>query len=263
VTAGACDSLAPGPPPQARTLFGPAIGLAERYAGLLAGPGVERGLIGPAEAARLWDRHLINCAVVAELVPRPATLIDLGSGAGLPGIVLAMLLPDVEITLLEPMARRVVFLDECVRELGLGNVAVHRGRAEDVAGQFAADVVTARAVAPLDRLAGLALGLVRTGGLVLAIKGAGAGQEVTRATSVLRRLGARDVQVVTAGDGETGAGATVVRFTAGPAGSKAGRPGRRPRTGRTAAGNERVAGQRQGTAPGRPNRRSGSAKRAG
>jgi 16S rRNA (guanine527-N7)-methyltransferase len=262
MTAGAGDSLAPGPPPQARALFGPAIGLAERYAGLLAGPGVERGLIGPAEAARLWDRHLINCAVVAELVPRPATLIDLGSGAGLPGIVLAMLLPDVEITLLEPMARRVVFLDECVRELGLGNVAVHRGRAEDVAGQFAADVVTARAVAPLDRLAGMALGLVRPGGLVLAIKGASAAQEVARATSVLRRLGAGDVQVVTAGDGETGAGATVVRFAAGPARSKADRRDR-PRTGRTAAGNGRVAGQRQGTAPGRPNRRSGSAKRAG
>jgi len=262
MTAAAGDSLAPDPPAQARELFGPAIGLAERYAGLLAGPGVERGLIGPGETARLWDRHLINCAVVAELVPRPATLIDLGSGAGLPGIVLAMLLPDVEITLLEPMARRVVFLDVCVQELGLGNVAVHRGRAEEVAGQFAADVLTARAVAPLDRLAGLALGLVRPGGLVLAIKGATAAQEVARATPVLRRLGAQDVQVVTAGDGENGPAATVVRFTAGPARRRAGRQDR-PRTGRTAAGHGRVTGQRQGTAPGRPNRRSGSAKRAG
>ena len=115
-----------------------------------------------------------------------------------------MLLPDVRITLLEPMARRVSFLEECVRDLGLPNVAVHRGRAEDVAGQFAADVVTARAVAPLDRLAGLALGLARPGGLVLAIKGAGAAQEVARATPVLRRLGARDVAVVTAGDGPAG-----------------------------------------------------------
>ena len=107
MTAGGDDRLVADAPPQARELFGPAIGLAGRYAGLLAGPGVERGLIGPAEAARLWDRHLMNCAVVAELVPRPATLVDLGSGAGLPGIVLAMLLPDVQITLLEPMARRV------------------------------------------------------------------------------------------------------------------------------------------------------------
>jgi 16S rRNA (guanine527-N7)-methyltransferase len=256
MTAGADDRLAPDAPPRARELFGPAIGLAERYAGLLAGPGVERGLIGPAEAARLWDRHLINCAVIAELVPRPAALVDLGSGAGLPGIVLAMLLPDVQITLLEPMARRVLFLDECVRELGLSNVAVHRGRAEEVAGQFAADVVTARAVAPLDRLASLALGLVRPGGLVLAIKGAGAAQEVVRATPVLRQLGARDVQVVSAG-GAARPGTTVVRFTAGLARGQDVRPAR-PRAGRPLG-----SGQRQRSQSGHWNRRSGSRKRAG
>ena len=259
--AGGDDRLVPDPPPQARELFGPAIGLAERYAGLLAGPGVERGLIGPAEAARLWDRHLLNCAVVAELVPRPATLVDLGSGAGLPGIVLAMLLPDVRITLLEPMARRVSFLQECVQELDLPNVALHRGRAEDVAGQFAADVVTARAVAPLDRLAGLALGLARPGGLILAIKGAGAAQELVRASPVLRRLGARDVQVVTAG-GQAGPVATVVLFTAGPARSNAAGPGR-PRAGRRATGQRPGSGQRQRSQPAGRNRRSGNAKRAG
>ena len=159
-------------------MFGPALGVAQRYAELLAGPGVEQGLIGPRETARLWDRHLINCAAVAELVPPASSLIDLGSGAGLPGVVLAMLLPDSEVVLLEPLARRVAFLEECVRALGLGNAAVHRGRAEDVAGQLAADVVTARAVAPMERLAALALGLVHPGGLVLAIKGAAAAQEL-------------------------------------------------------------------------------------
>jgi len=200
-------------------VFGSALGLAERYAQLLAGPAVERGLIGPRETVRLWDRHLMNCAALAELVPHPTagrSLIDLGSGAGLPGIVLAMLLPDAEIVLLEPMARRVAFLEECVRVLGLGNAAVRRARAEDAAGELAADVVTARAVAPLERLAGLALGLVRPGGLVLAMKGAGAAQEVTRACPVLRRLGARDVAVVQAGSGRVSPPPTVVRFTAGP-----------------------------------------------
>jgi 16S rRNA (guanine527-N7)-methyltransferase len=215
-------ALAPEPPQQALQLFGPAIGLARRYAELLAGPAVQRGLIGPAEAARLWDRHLINCAAVADLVPRPSTLLDLGSGAGLPGLVLAMLLPDVQVVLLEPMERRVSFLAECVSDLDLRNVTVHRSRAEDAAGEFAADVVTARAVAPLDRLAGLALGLARPGGLVLAIKGAGAEQEAARAAPVLRRLGARDVRVVRVGAGDPPA-ATVVRFTAGPAREPAGR----------------------------------------
>jgi 16S rRNA (guanine527-N7)-methyltransferase len=119
-------------PAAARSVFGPALGLAERYAELLAGPAVERGLIGPRETARLWERHLMNCAAVADLVPRPAagrSVIDLGSGAGLPGIVIAMLLTDAEVILLEPMARRVAFLEECVRLLGLPNVVVRRARA--------------------------------------------------------------------------------------------------------------------------------------
>jgi 16S rRNA (guanine527-N7)-methyltransferase len=209
-------------------MFGPAIGLAERYAALLAGPAVEQGLIGPRETARLWDRHLLNCAAVAELIPNRGLVIDLGSGAGLPGIVLAMLLPEAEVVLLEPLARRASFLDESVRQLGLGNARVCRGRAEDQAGQLAGDVVTARAVAPLDRLAGLALGLTRPGGLVLAIKGAGAQQEVERARPVLDRLGARDVAVVHAGSGRVSPPPTIVRFTAGATvGSGPGRQRRR------------------------------------
>jgi 16S rRNA (guanine527-N7)-methyltransferase len=252
---------ADGPPDQARQVFGPAIGVAERYAALLAGPGLERGLIGPAEAARLWDRHLTNCAVVADLVPRPCSLVDLGSGAGLPGLVLAMLLPDVQVVLLEPMARRVSFLAECISELGLRNVALQRGRAEEVAGQVAADVVTARAVAPLDRLAGLALGLVRPGGLVLAIKGAGAAQEVTRAMPVLRRLGATDVEVVVAGAGKVRDTATVVRFTAGSASGDA--EGPRSAAGRTSASGRAGAGQRRGPASARRNGRAGRRKSPG
>ena len=224
--------MAPGQsleaPAAARPVFGPALGLAERYAELLAGPGVERGLIGPRETARLWERHLMNCAAVADLVPRPTagrSVIDLGSGAGLPGIVMAMLLPDAEIILLEPMARRVAFLEECVRLLGLRNAAVYRGRAEEAAGRLVTDVVTARAVAPLERLAGMAAALVRPGGLVLAMKGAGAQQEIARARPVLDRLGARDVMVVHAGRGKVSPPPTVVRFTVGPGGIPGSPPG--------------------------------------
>jgi len=201
-------------------VFGSSLGLAERYAGLLAGPAVERGLIGPRETARLWDRHLINCAAVAELIPPGSSLIDIGSGAGLPGVVLAMLLPESAIVLLEPLARRAAFLEECVRALGLGNAAVRRGRAEEVAGQLTADVVTARAVAPMQRLAAMALPLVRPGGLVLAIKGAAAAQELAAAGPVLRRLGVQDAAVVEAGRGKVSPPPTVVRLTAGAAGRR-------------------------------------------
>jgi 16S rRNA (guanine527-N7)-methyltransferase len=196
-------------------VFGTALPLAERYVQMLAGPGVIRGLLGPREVPRLWTRHVLNCAAVADLVPRPSALIDLGSGAGLPGIVLALLLPDVQVTLLERMERRSLFLDECIQELGLRNAQVYRATAEEVAGKLAADVVTARAVAPLDRLAGLAAGLVRPGGLILAVKGAAAEEEVAQARPVLRRLGMRDVAVVRAGDGKVDRAATVVRMVAG------------------------------------------------
>jgi 16S rRNA (guanine527-N7)-methyltransferase len=198
-------------------VFGAELDRVTRYAGLLAGPGVERGLIGPRETARLWDRHLMNCAAVAELIPHRSSVIDLGSGAGLPGIVLAMLLPDSRVILLEPMARRAAFLDECVRQLALENAEVRRGRAEEMAGRLVADVVTARAVAPMDRLAGLALGLVRPGGLVLAVKGAGAEQELAAAGPVLQTLGAREAAVVHAGRGKVSPPPAVIRLTAGPA----------------------------------------------
>jgi len=200
-------------PASAASVFGSALPVATTYAGILATRGVAYGLLGPREVPRIWDRHLLNCAVVAELIERRrGTLLDLGSGAGLPGLVLAMLLPDTAVTLLEPMERRCRFLTECVSELGLANVSVLRGRAEDVT--IRTDVVTARAVAPLPRLAELALGVVRPGGTVLAIKGRSAAEELRAAGPVLRRIGARDARVVRAGQGKVVPATTVVRFFA-------------------------------------------------
>jgi 16S rRNA (guanine527-N7)-methyltransferase len=198
-------------PPAA--VFGPALDEARAYRRHAGYRGVEWGLIGPHEVARLWDRHLLNCAVVADLIgSRYQTLVDIGSGAGLPGIVLAMMRPELTVTLLEPMERRCRFLSGCVAELGLANASVLRGRAEDVT--LRADVATARAVAPLDRLAELAVRVVRPGGLVLAIKGQTADAELRKARPVLRRIGARGAQVVRAGQGKVDPATTVVRFFA-------------------------------------------------
>jgi 16S rRNA (guanine527-N7)-methyltransferase len=194
-------------------VFGSALGGARVFARILATRGVEQGLIGPREVPRLWDRHLLNCAVVAELIDgRCETLVDIGSGAGLPGIALALVLPDVNVTLLEPMERRCRFLSECVAELGLANVSVLRGRAEDTV--MHADVATARAVAPLDRLAELAVGVVKPGGLMLAIKGRTAVDELKSARPTLKRIGARGAEVVRAGQGKVVPATTVVRFFA-------------------------------------------------
>ena len=197
----------------AAELFGDALPQAEKYAALLTGVGVERGVVGPAEADKIWDRHLLNCGVIARLLPAKGTVVDLGSGAGLPGVVLAILLPGVKVTLLEPLARRVEFLEECVAALGLANVQVVRGRAEDFAGRILADVVTSRAVAPLDKLAGLSVGLARPGGRVLAIKGSSAEAELVKARPVLARIGVTDARVVQVGSSDGGATATVVTFT--------------------------------------------------
>jgi 16S rRNA (guanine527-N7)-methyltransferase len=206
-------TLVPPAPPAAADVFGPALDGARTFAEMLATRGVEWGLIGPHEVARLWDRHLLNCAVVADLIGgRYQTLVDIGSGAGLPGIVLAMVRPELSVILLEPMERRCRFLSECVDALGLANASVLRGRAEDAT--LRADVATARAVAPLDRLAELAVGVVRPGGLVLAIKGQTAAGELRKARPVLRRIGARGAEVVRAGQGKVDPATTVVRFFA-------------------------------------------------
>jgi 16S rRNA (guanine527-N7)-methyltransferase len=208
--------VAPDAPAEAADIFGSALDQARHYAELLATDGVTRGLIGPRETDRLWDRHLLNCAVLADLLPEHERLVDIGSGAGLPGIVLAMLRPSVEVTLLEPLLRRSVFLEECVVELGLANVVVLRARAEDkAAGQLRADIATARAVAPLDRLAGWAAGLLRPGGQLLAIKGQSAEADLAAAGPVLARLGVRSAEVLQAGHGRVVTATTVVRVVMG------------------------------------------------
>lgn len=234
-------------PPGAAEVFGEALPLAERYAALLTGPGVERGLIGPGEAGRIWDRHLLNCAAIAELVPDGSTVADLGSGAGLPGIVLAILRPAAEVILVEPMARRVTFLDECISALDLANARVVRGRAEDLVGEISADIVTARAVAPLDRLVGWAVGLCRPGGTILAIKGASASAEVAAAAPALRRLGLADVAVLQVGSDRLGEAATVVRLVAPrrPGGPQS-RRNSRSRGGARSAVKRRSGGARAG-----------------
>ena len=176
------------------------LSLAQRYAELLATEGVVRGLIGPREAPRLWERHLLNCAVLAELVPDSVSVADVGSGAGLPGLVLAIARPDLRVTLVEPLLRRSRFLDEVVEDLGLrAQVEVVRGRAEEIAGQRTFDVVTARAVAPLERLARWCLPLVAPGGELVAMKGASARVEVEAARPALTALGCADAVVVELG----------------------------------------------------------------
>ena len=205
---------APSPPPVAAHVFGPTLQQARRYAALLAEDGVARGLIGPREIPRLWDRHLLNCAVVAPAVPHGATVCDLGSGAGLPGIVWALLRPDLQMTLLESSARRTQFLLEAVSDLLLGHVGVVRARADGQAGDMAFDVVTARAVAPLDRLAQWALPLCRPGGELLALKGAAADAELCAAEPALRRLGAQSWRVEAWGADLVSPSTTVIRVQA-------------------------------------------------
>jgi 16S rRNA (guanine527-N7)-methyltransferase len=147
----------------------------ERYAEILATWGIERGLIGPREADRIWDRHIANSLPVTSLIPEGSSVVDIGSGAGLPGLVIALARPDLTVTLVEPLARRVVFLEEAVAELGL-QVEVIRGRAEAVKRTF--DVVTARAVAPLPKLIQITWPLMAKKGRILAIKGESAEAEL-------------------------------------------------------------------------------------
>jgi 16S rRNA (guanine527-N7)-methyltransferase len=193
----------PPAPPSAREVFSRALPTAEAFAELLTGEATVRGLIGPREVPRLWERHLLNCAVITERMPQGSSVCDIGSGAGLPGIAIAIRRPDLNLTLVEPLLRRTTFLELAVSRMGLDNVTVHRGRAEELhgdpewAGGF--DVVTSRAVAPMDRLAGWSLPLVRPGGLFLAMKGSSAQDELDRAAKVIRRLGGIDAHVETLG----------------------------------------------------------------
>ncbi|MFI8307702.1 16S rRNA (guanine(527)-N(7))-methyltransferase RsmG [Streptomyces sp. NPDC085927] len=206
----------PPAPEQAREVFGDRFADAVRYAELLAEAGVQRGLIGPREVPRLWERHLLNCAVLSEVVPEGVTVCDVGSGAGLPGIPLALVREDLKITLLEPLLRRTTFLTEVVELLGLDHVTVVRGRAEEVMGTLPpVHVVTARAVAPLDRLATWGIPLLRPYGEMLALKGDAAEEELKSATVALNKLGAVATSVVHVGEGVVDPMSTVVRVEVG------------------------------------------------
>ena len=233
-------TVGPGEAPAAaRAIFGDRYESAVRYTEMLATAGVQRGLIGPREVPRLWDRHVLNCAVLAELLPAGASLCDVGSGAGLPGIPVALARPDVSVTLLEPLLRRTTFLEEVVRELCLENVTVLRGRAEEMVGKLAVDIVTARAVAPLDRLAGWGMPLLRPHGQMLALKGDSAEQELADTRAGLTRLGAVSWSVISVGEGTLETSTRVIRVQAGesPGGVKAAtRRARAARAGRSATG---------------------------
>jgi len=149
----------------------------QAYAALLAGPGIERGLIGPKEGDRIWERHIANCIPITTIIPQGVRVADIGSGAGLPGVVIALARPDLKVTLIEPLRRRVDFLNEVIKELGL-SIEVIRARSEVVKKQF--EIVTARAVAPLDKLIAISWHMIPKGGSLLAIKGESAQEELDK-----------------------------------------------------------------------------------
>lgn len=203
-------------PPLVEELFPRAADRLAAYAELLGTEGTLRGLIGPREVPRLWDRHLLNCAVLERLIPEESTVADIGTGAGLPGIVLALVRPDLQVALVEPLLRRTTFLQEAVELLGCTNAEVVRSRAEDLpAASY--DVVTSRAVAPLGKLAAWCLPLVVEGGLMLAMKGASVEEELVGSERELQALGAEEWHVHELGVDELAQPTTVVSIVAGRA----------------------------------------------
>ena len=203
----------PDPPAAAARVFGCRRELAMSYAELLAGAGIERGLLGPRETGRVWSRHVMNCVALTELINPGARVVDVGSGAGLPGIPLAIARIDLQVTLVEPLLRRVEFLDEAVAELGLTNVAVVRGRAEESAVRekvAGVDAVATRAVAPLGKLARWCVPLLKPRGRMLAIKGERAQEEVDEQRRVMAAAGAENVRVIRCGEELLETPATVV-----------------------------------------------------
>lgn len=219
-------------PDAAESLFGPQLGRAQRYAQILAGAGVERGLLGPREVDRLWDRHVLNSAAVGELLERGDRIADMGSGAGLPGIPLALARPDLRVTLIEPLLRRSDFLREVVDDLGL-EITIVRGRAEDRSvreqvGEM--DAVVSRAVASLDKLTSWGMPLLRADGRMVAIKGERAEDEIQEHRRVMTELGAVDVRVMRCGVDYLDPPVTAVvarRESTGRVGNRSPRSGRR------------------------------------
>lgn len=192
----------PSPPPAGSSVYGDWLPTAIAYHHLLATDGIVRGLIGPREVPRLWDRHVLNCAVIEEAIPEASYVVDIGSGAGLPGLALAIARPDLRICLVEPLLRRATFLSDAVDSLGLENVRVVRGRAEEKAVRDQvgeADVVTSRAVAPLERLVKWSAPLIRTGGQLIAIKGSSVAEEIERDAAASRKAGVVNLRTAVCG----------------------------------------------------------------
>lgn len=195
---------------QAVDVFGQGADQALEYCNHLCTTGVDHGLVGPREVPRMWERHVLNCAVVAEVIPSAATVIDVGSGAGLPGIALAISRPDLRVTLIEPLERRTTWLQNTIDDLGL-SVEVIRGRAEEFHGKRHADVVTARAVAALSKLVPWLAPLVSADGQILALKGKSAADEIAAATKVLRKFKLAEPEIIQCGVGTLDPPTTVVR----------------------------------------------------
>lgn len=192
------------PSEEMREIFGLGFPAAEHFAQMLVAEGELRGLVGPRELPRLWSRHLVNSAAVGPFLPSRGTVADVGSGAGFPGIIVAIIRPDLEVSLIETMERRVAWLSDVVEELGLDNVTIHRARAEEMKEKY--DAVTARAVANLSKLVRLTAPMLRPGASLLALKGAKADDEVRDAKYVIKKaklLPAVVHEVVTAGDDVT------------------------------------------------------------
>jgi len=209
------ERVPPAAPVAAAKVFGERLPLAERFTAILTDSGVTHGLIGPREVPRLWERHVLNCAVIHPAIPAGQMVIDVGSGAGLPGLALAIARPDLDVHLIEPMLRRTNWLSMVVEDLGLTNATVHRGRAEEFWGVLSAPIVTARAVARLSELAAWCLPLLLPGGSLLAIKGSSVTEEVEADRAVLRRLGAIDEVIESFGSGIVEQETTVLRVVLG------------------------------------------------
>jgi 16S rRNA (guanine527-N7)-methyltransferase len=210
---------APEAPPAAAVVFGNRLALASRFAEILADTGVSHGLIGPREVPILWERHILNCAVVHEAFPQGVAVADVGSGAGLPGLALAIVRPDLRLHLVEPLLRRTAWLESTVGELGLDNVTVIRARAEELHGGMVVPYATARAVARIDKLARWTFPLLEPGGQLVALKGSSAADELAAQETVLRRLGMTAAVIETYGSGVLDPPTVVVRATVTPRGS--------------------------------------------
>lgn len=250
----------PETPAAAYTVFGDRTGLAEQFVAILSDTGISHGLIGPREAPRLWDRHVLNCAVVQELIPTSGSsqrVIDVGSGAGLPGLALAIARPDLELHLVEPLARRTGWLSGTVAQLGLTNVTVHTARAEALWDRIRAPWVTARAVSRIVQLAEWTLPLLEAHGSLLALKGSRATEELSESSTALTRLGVVDAAVEEVGGLVLAEPTIVLRATIGEEVDRRRFRGRQPSSAGSARRRaDRARGSRR-TGPGTSDRRRG------